>query len=414
MKKNLILFAALFLTSPLSVLADSDWLQWRGPSGNGVAADSADPPLQWRESQNIRWKIPIAGRGHSSPVVTGDLVVLTSASDTEQFVLGIDRASGDQRWQSVLHKGGIPTDLHRKNTAATATPTTDGRSIYVLFHNRGRLLLTALDREGREIWEKDTGPFHCDYRFGYGPSPTLHNGMLIVASEFAEGGYLAAFRSSDGSEVWRVDRKVKTSYSSPIVAHVAGRDQLLLSGANMLISLDPANGNLLWEVEGSSLATCGTMVWNEDTVFASGGFPNKETIAVRADGSGEILWRNTDKSYEQSLLYTDGHIYTLNDTGIAVCWNAETGERKWRERLGGPVSSSPILAGGRIYATNERGITFVFAPNPDRFEKLAEFQLGDEGFATPVFVGDMVFVRTAEQSGSRQEFLYCIGTGPGS
>jgi len=231
---------------------------------------------------------------------------------------------------------------------------------------------------------------------------------LIVVSEYGEG-YLAAFDKSDGSEQWRVPRKNKTSYSSPVVAHVAGKDQLLLSGADKIVSYDPDNGKILWETAGSSLATCGTMVWSDDLVFASGGFPNKETLAVKADGSGEIVWKNGDKSYEQSMLYHDGFVYTLNDNGIALCWNAETGEEKWKVRLGGPVSSSPILAGGLIYATNERGITFVFKPNPETFEKVGEFQLGDEGFATPVFVGHEVFVRTAEQSVERQEYLYCVG-----
>lgn len=410
MEELKVLGVVLFLAGGLADSgASDDWLQWRGPSGNGVSEETASPPLSWGDSKNVSWKIAIEGRGHSSPIVSGDLVVLTTATESDQIVLGFDREDGEVRWRKVVHEGGVPTQLHRKNTAATATPSSDGKSFFALFHNRGRLVLTALDREGKTLWEKDTGPFECDYRFGYGPSPTLHNGLLIVVSDFTKGGYIAAFRKSDGSEAWRIERKIKTSYSPPIVAHVAGRDQMLLSGGNKIISLDPATGRLLWEVEGSCLATCGTMIWSEDTVFASGGFPNKETIAVRADGSGEILWKNSDKSYEQSMLYHAGHVYTFNDTGIAVCWDAATGERKWRERLGGPVSSSPILAGGKIYATNERGITFVFSPNPERFEKLAEFRLGDEGFASPVFVGSSVFVRTAEQgSSSRQEFLYHI------
>ncbi len=385
--------------------ADVDWLQWRGPNGNGTAERSANPPLRWDSEKNLQWKVAIPGRGHSSPIVSDDLVVLTTATDTKQSVLAFDRKSGQLRWSKVVHQSGLPTDLHRKNTSATATPTSDGKDFYTLFHNSGRLILTALDRTGKKLWEKDTGPFVCDYRFGYGPSPTLWEGLLIVVSEFQKGGFIAAFRSSDGEESWRIERKVKTSFSSPVVARVAGQDQMLLSGANKVVSHDPGTGRLLWMVDGGSLATCGTMVWSDDLVFASGGFPNKETLAIRADGSGEIVWKNSDKSYEQSLLYHEGHLYTLNDTGIVVCWDASTGERKWRERFAGPVSSSPTLAGGRIYATNERGATVVFAANPDRFEKLAEFSIGDEGFATPVFVGSSVFVRTAKQGGTRQEYL---------
>lgn len=404
-----IFFLLLVLSAGLSEPVEADdWLQWRGPNGNGTASKTASPPLRWGKTENVHWKIPVEGRGHSSPVVSGDLVVLTTATEAEQIVLGLNRNDGTIRWRKVLHEGNLPEKLHRKNTAASATPASDGNSFFVLFHNAGRLLLTALDREGETLWQKDTGPFVCDYNFGYGPSPTLHEGFIFVVSEFSGDGYIAAFRKEDGSEVWRIDRNIKTSYSSPIVAHVAGKNQMLLSGGNAITSFDPASGRKLWQVKSNNLATCGTLVWNGDTVFASGGYPNKETIAVRADGSGEILWQNNDKSYEQSLLYHDGYVYTLNDTGIAVCWDAKTGERRWRERLGGPVSASPILADGKIYATNERGITFVFAPNPDQFEKLGEFQLGDEGFATPVFVGPSVFVRTAEQGSSRQEILYHV------
>ena len=146
-------------------------------------------------------------------------------------------------------------------------------------------------------------------------------------------------------------------------------------------------------------------------IFASGGFPQQETVAVKVSETPRVAWKNNDKSYEQSLLYHDGHLYAFNDGGIAVCWEAVSGEEKWKVRLGGPVSASPILAGGRIYAMNERGITHVFEPNPSKFVKLSENQLGDEGFSTPSFVGEDVFLRTATHSGERQEWLYCLSDG---
>lgn len=412
-RRNFLLLIGLF--SRLSFLSPDaggqDWRQWRGPNGNGTAASDARPPLTWGEEENVRWKAPVPGRGLSSPVVVGDLVVLTSATADAQSVIAYDRANGGKRWETILHKGGLPEKLHRKNSAATPTPASDGKNFYVVFHHAGRIMLTSLDSGGKPLWQKETGPYECDYGYGYAPSPTIHGDRVIVAAEFAAGGYLAAFRTSDGAEVWRTKRRVKTSYSSPIVARVAGRDQLLLSGADLVSSFNPATGDVFWQVPGSSKATCGTMVWSEDSVFASGGFPNKETIAVRAGESPEVLWRNGDMSYEQSLLYHDGHVYTLNDGGIAVCWEASTGLEKWKVRLGGPVSASPVLAGGRIYAMNERGITFVFLPDPEKFTRLAENQLGAEGFSTPVFVGDTVFLRTADASAERREWLYCLGEG---
>lgn len=401
---SLVAGTVLVLSGALSA---SDWLQWRGPNGNGTAAGDVRVPAGWGEEENVKWKALIPGRGHSSPVVSGDLVVLTTATEDAQFVFAYGRESGAIRWKERIHEGGLPEKLHKKNTAASSSVASDGERFFAVFHNRGRLMVTALDRSGARVWQTDAGGFECSYGFGYAPSPTIHDGKVILASDY-EKGFLVALNVEDGSEVWRTAREIPTTYSSPIVGQVAGKDQLLISGAEKISSYDPDTGKLAWEAEGTCPVTCGTVVWSEDLVFISGGFPIKKTTAMKADGSGEVVWENGDKSYEQSLLYHDGHVYTLNDNGIAICWNAGTGEEKWKVRLGGPVSASPILAGGLIYATNERGITHVFRPNPEEFEKVGEFQLGDEGFATPVFVGGEVFVRTAEQGRERTEYLYCI------
>jgi len=403
----LLLLSVCFF--PLCAVGHQDWPQWRGPQGNGTADSSATPPLSWSENENVRWKVPVPGRGLSSPTVVGGLVLLTSATDTARLALAYDRMNGQKRWETVVHEGPLPEKMHRKNSAATPTVASDGTHAFAVFHHGGDVFLSALDLEGKLIWQRKTGPYECDYGFGYAPSPTIHGDLVIVSSEFTAGGYLAAFRKSDGKEVWRTDRKVKTSYSSPIVARVGGKEQLLLSGADLVSSYDPATGKSFWQIAGSCKATCGTMVWSEDTVFASGGFPNKETLAVRSGSEPEVLWRHTDSSYEQSLLYHEGHVYAFNDGGIAICWEAETGVEKWKVRLGGPVSASPVLAGGRIYAMNERGITYVFAPDPEKFTKLAENSLGGEGFATPAFVGETVFLRTADAAAERQEWLYCLG-----
>ncbi|MDF1824318.1 MAG: PQQ-binding-like beta-propeller repeat protein [Verrucomicrobiales bacterium] len=407
-ERSLILILLCLVAATSGLAGANDWRLWRGGNGNGIASNAAVPPAGWGEDLNIKWRSVIPGRGHASPIVVDDLVVIATATDDTQLAIAYDRRDGSVRWRKTVHEGGVPTDLHRKNTAASSTPASDGKHFYFLFHHRGSLFLSALNRSGSLLWQREAGGFVCHYGFGYGASPTLYEDLIIITSEYEEG-FIAAFSTKDGSEKWRVERKLKTSYSSPIVADVAGRDQLLLSGGGKVSSYDPATGALLWQVDGSSLATCGTMVWSEDTVFASGGFPNKETLAVRADGSGEVLWRNGDKSYEQSMLYYGKHLYTLNDNGIALCWDAETGEEKWKVRLGGPVSASPVLAGGLIYAMNEQGVTFAYKPNPDLFEKVGEYQLGDEGFATPVFVGREVFVRTAEHGSERQEYLYCVG-----
>jgi len=388
-----------------------DWAEWRGPNRNGHADPGAKPPTEWSESKNVIWKTPVPGRGHSSPSIFGDQIILTSADDAaqKQSVISFDRSSGRKNWETVVLESKLPAKIHKKNTHATPTAATDGEQIFTVFFNGVSVYLTALDMKGTKRWQIKAGDFHPRYPFGFAASPELYKDTVIVAAEYEKNGYMAAFRKSDGSEIWRIPRNIGTSYSSPVVATVAGKDQLLISGQGKVSSYNPASGKLFWQVDGSCAATCGTMVWNEDTVFASGGFPNKETIAVRADGSGKVLWRNGVQCYEQSLLYVDGYIYALNDGGIAFCWDAKTGQEKWKIRLRGPVSSSPIYANGKIYAVNEQGTCFVFKPDPSGYTEIARNQLGQSGFATPSFVDNRIYIRTAFNRATREEFLYCIG-----
>ena len=156
-----------------------------------------------------------------------------------------------------------------------------------------------------------------------------------------------------------------TSHSRPSrLPHLAGKDQMLISGVQKVSSYDPANGKVLWSVDGTTFATCGTMVWDGDIVFASGGFPKKETIAVKADGSGRVLWINNQKCYEQSMLAYAGYVYALDDIGVMFCWRGTDGKEMWKERLAGPVSASPVMANGLIYWANELGTLFYVRPNP--------------------------------------------------
>ena len=411
MKMYLWLTAGFFFFTGIDAFS-GDWLEWRGPHRNGHAAETSQPPVRWSESQNIKWKIRVPGRGHSSPTILGDLVVLTSADrDAQsQFVIAFDRSTGQQTWNTVVHRGHLPSKIHKKNTHASPSPVSDGSRIFVVFLNGSDVFLTCFDKTGKTQWQVNTGAFRSRYPYGYAPSPVLYQNHVIVTAESERIGYIAAFDKTDGTEKWRIPRTAGTSYSTPVVAHVAGKDQLLISGQAKVSSYDPATGTLLWQVKGSSPATCGTMVWNDDTVFASGGFPNKETIAVRADGSGRVLWKNGEKCYEQSMIHVDGHIYALNDGGIGFCWDAETGAEKWKVRLGGPVSSSPVYADGKIYATNERGTTFVFEANPSAYREVSRNQLGETGFATLSIVDDQVYYRTAfERSRNYEEWLFCIG-----
>jgi outer membrane protein assembly factor BamB len=395
-----------------SIVTAGDWTQWRGPSGNNIAEAGQTVPTSWSTTQNVVWKVNVLGRGHSSPIVVGDLIVLTSADEgkQQQGVFAFDRKTGKSQWGTLISSGGFPK-THNKNTHASATACSDGKHFYAVFNHHDKVEAVALDLKGKIVWKKDVGAFVPKlYQYGYAASPTLYNGLLVITGETDTVSWVKALDAKSGRVAWQQDRPKTLNWSSPIVANVAGKEQLLISGAEMLASYDPKTGRQLWSQACLAMATCGTVVWDDDTVYASGGYPKKETVAVKADGSGEIRWRNTVKCYEQSMLYHNGHLYALDDTGIAYCWHAKSGREMWKERLSGPVSASPILVGDNIYASNERGTTFVFNANPQAYVEVARNQLGDSSFASPVVVDNRILLRVAAGDGAgRSETLYAIG-----
>jgi outer membrane protein assembly factor BamB len=390
-----------------------DWPSWRGPQNNGHAAPGQKLPIKWSETENVAWKSDLPGRGHSSPTIVGQRIYLATADEggKVQSLLGLDRKDGKILWKTDLSTGGFPP-IHAKNTHATCTPACDGERVYAVFLHHDKLEAVALSLDGKIQWKRDLGPFvPKQYQYGYAPSPILYRETLIVSAEFdgAGAGYLTALDRKTGEPVWKTPRPAQTSYSSPVVGKVAGKEQLLISGCNQVSSYDPSTGKSLWSTPGTTSATCGTMVWEGDLVFASGGYPKPETLCVKADGSGTVVWKNNQKCYEQSMLTFDGHVYALNDNGIAFCWKGSDGSELWKERLRGPISASPVFCDGVIYQTNEHGTTYVFKATPEKFELLAENQLGNEGFATLAACGGEIFLRAAAQvGGKRQETLYCL------
>ncbi len=391
--------------------AQRDWPWWRGPQRNGEAQSAA--PVKLSLEGNLRWQADVPGRGHSSPIVVGDRVFLTTALEAEKrhLVLAYSRASGERLWSTEVNSGGFPAKNHAKNTEASSTAACDGERVYATFYHHDAVHLSALSLEGRVLWSKSAGAYRPRrYEYGYAPSPLLYRDTVIVAAEYDGDSYLAAFEGESGKEKWRIERPRNITFSSPVVAEVAGREQLLISGARTVAAYDPASGRELWNVSGTSAATCGTLVWENDLVFASGGYPESETLAVRADGGGEVLWRNRQKCYEQSMLVVDGYLYAFTDSSVFYCWRTSDGAEMWKERLEGPISASPVLAGGHIYWANERGKLYVLRANPERFELVAENQIGDDSFASPAILGGQIFLRVGQGGrGGRQEKLYCFG-----
>ena len=391
-------------------LAAEDWPWWRGPSRDGVVHSDVPPPTQWSQEENIVWAAAVPGRGNGSPTVVGDRIVLATCDESigSQSLMCWDRKTGERLWETVVHADGAM----RKNdlsTGASSTAASDGEQFYINFANHDAIVTSALSLEGEMKWQTKV----TDYQIhqGYGSSPGLYGDLVLVSGDTKGGGAVAALHRKTGKPVWKRERPSAPNYSSPIVLHVGGRDQLIMTGCDLVTSLDPLTGETLWETEGATTECVTSTVTDGTHVFSTGGYPKNHVAAVRADGSKKLAWEIKERLYVPSLLVKDGYLFAVQDAGIAVCWEAATGKTKWQERLGGKFSASPVLVGDLIYATSESGETTIFKANPNEFQQVgSKNKLGDEAFATPTFTRGQIFMRVAKRTdGQRQEQLICIG-----
>ena len=342
--------------------------------------------------------------------MVADRIYLATADELKQTqsVLCLDRLTGKAVWSVEVHKGNLDSHGHRNTSQASSTVACDGERIYINFLNGGAVYTTALDSNGKQLWQQKV----CDYvtHQGFGSSPVLHGSLVLVSADHRGGGTLAGLDRLTGKIVWSVSRPKIANYTSPTVVRANGRDQMVLAGCNLISSFDPLTGKKLWEVDGSTEECVVTMVTDGERVFASGGYPKNHTVAILADGSGKVAWQNNTRLYVPSMIPKDGHLFVVLDAGLAVCLKSDTGEELWKERLGGDFFASPVMVGDRIYASNVAGKTFVFVATPKAFQLLASNQLGDEAYASPVICDSRIYLRVAKNGAERQEVLYCIGT----
>ena len=418
-----LLTIAFLLAAPLALAADAlpekasarstlDWPRWRGPLGTGVAEPDQKPPLKWSAAENVVWKAPIPGRGHGSPIVVGDraLVQTAETEPEQQSVLCFDRKTGKELWKKVVHVGGLVKKGNANSSMSSSTPCWDGERVLVNFLNKEAIYTTALDLSGDQLWQVKVADYAVHQ--GFASSPIVYNDLVLVTADSDIGGVISALDRKSGKQVWSVPRPKEDNYTSPIVHHLAGKDQLLVSGCKLVSSFDPKSGKKLWEIEGSTIECVTSIVTDGERIFVSGGWPRQHVQAIFADGSGKTAWESKLQVYVPSMIVKDGYLYGLQDrVGIATCWKCDSGEEMWKERLpGGAFSSSLVLVGDNLYATNESGMTYIYKASPKGYEPVAQNRLGDSAFASPAICGSRIYQRVGVTTdGVRHETLYCLG-----
>ena len=401
-----------------------NWPGWRGPSGDGVSAGKGIP-TKWSSTENIAWKIPVPGEGHSSPIVWDDKVFLTSSltEKNKRILLCIDRLSGQTVWKRDVVQSP-PETVHRLNSRASGTPATDGKQVYVTFMRAegdeviapnvgserlitpGKIIAAAYDLDGNEKWKTNVGDFLSAH--GFNTCPVLFEDLVILNGDHDGNAYLVALDRQSGRQRWRTRRENKTrSYVTPIIREIDGITQMILSGSLCIASYDPRNGKRHWIVDGPTEQFVASMVYDGKYVFATGGYPERHTLAIRPGGKGNvtdthIAWRTTrGAAYVPSPIITGRYLLMVADSGIASCFEARTGKRHWMERLPGGHSPSPVSADGLVYFVSDRGVTTIIRPS-ETFVVIEKNELGEPVSASPAISQGQIFLRT-------HQHLYCIG-----
>ena len=433
------------------------WHQWRGPTSNGIAPRSNNPPLEWSEQQNILWKLEIPGEGHASPIIWKDQIfILTSTpieiekkeqpienedGDTsffgiplEQFkqaaqtggrnrrgeapnlnlklaVICVNRTTGQVEWERIVRETQPHEGTHNTATWASYSPITDGDYLYANFGSFG---LYCLDLSGNVQWEIDLGDMRTRNSFGEGSSATLHNNTLIVNWDHEGDSFIVALDKETGDQLWRVERDEPTSWSTPIVTDYTGLPQIIVNATNNISAYDLQSGEILWEASGMTTNVIPCPVFHSESGMAyfMSGFRGNALMAIQlANATGDItdtssvVWQyNQDTPYVPSpLLYGDNLYFLKNRNGILSCLDAKTGSVHYGpERLTGigDVYASPVGAGGYIFLPDRDGNIAVLKHGTE-LEVLAINQLDDGFSASPAIVDDRIYLR-----GHR--YLYCV------
>ncbi len=439
LKKLLVTILAVFW--PLAGLAQLDnggsnpsqnWPQWRGPLATGVAPN-ANPPLEWSEEKNIRWKTQLPGSGISTPIVWNDHIFITTAvpygdavepnstsapgahdnlpiaSRYKFVVLAVNRRDGKIIWESTVHQELPHQDFHYTGSLVSNSPVTDGKRVYAFFGSRG---LYCLNFDGKLLWKKDLGKMQVKHAHGEGSSPALHGETLVINWDHEGQSFVIALDKRTGRQLWKVARDEVTSWSTPIIVEHRGKAQVIVNGTNRIRGYDLETGAVIWECGGLSQNIVASPVAANGMVFAGSSYEIQAIMGIRLEGArgditgtGQVVWsRRRGTPYVPSpLLYGDALYFLRHFQGILSRLNARTGEdQNGMFRLNGirNIYASPVGAAGRVYITDLDGTTLVIS-HENQPNVLALNRLDDSFSASAAIAGNELFLRG-------QQTLYCI------
>jgi outer membrane protein assembly factor BamB len=424
--------ACLILALVSCANAGDHWPQFRGPGSSGVASGEGLPQT-WSATDNVLWKVPIPGRGWSSPIVWGDRIFVTSAIQEEGqpeavkkglylggerpqvkpaqrwMVYCLDWNTGKILWERIAHQGVPEFGRHLKNSFASETPVTDGQRVYAYFGNVG---MFCYDREGKPIWSKNLGTFPIGSNWGTAASPVLYQNRIYIANDNQKQSFLVAFDAQTGDEVWRTGREEKSNWATPLVWTNSLRTEIVTNGSRRICSYD-LDGKLLWELGGASSITIPTPLAHGDLLYVTSGYVGdrrKPVFAIRPGASGDISLSGDETSnqfiawcqkkggpYNPSPILYDDLFYVLYDRGQLACFDAKTGNEVYaRRQIDDEVrafTSSPWAYEGKIFCLSEEGDTFVIQAGKD-FKLLGRNRVGEVCLATPAIARKSLILRT--------------------
>lgn len=415
------------LLSVLALAGNDDWPGWRGPTANGIST-LTNLPSSWSGDRNVAWKTPVEGRGHSSPVVWGDRIFLTTDIEGEEVkgavpprhlahgepfrhpdstglnhkhilkVMSFDAKTGKQIWERTAYDGTVYDEIHKFNTYASPTTVTDGKFVYAYFESQG---LYKYDFEGKQIWKMSLGPISSE-GVGSGVSPVLFEDKVIILADQDEGenSFMAAVATADGKIAWKIPRKAQVSWTVPVILEVNKEPQLIVSGTENLIAYDPRTGKEIWRTEGVGGNSVHTPVFGHGMVYVSTGYPTKNVMAVRlnpAAGEERIAWtyKKGTGYIPSSILYGD-YLYIMTDAGLLTCLDAMTGKVQYdSKRFPTPAhfAGAPVAFEGKILITSQDGDTYVLKAGPVH-EILGTNSLGEGVIASLGIAGDSIYIRS--------------------